>query len=431
MLLPDGGDTSPLSDTRSGSSPPTTTRTAARTATQLTPVKIDCDVSKSLDLPQNFKQATGGTSTMGGIIKSIFLTGSISPHKSPFSSRRKPAGAPVPVTPPGSGVSSKRTTPNSDAGKVWDVAVDVDAYVKRTSSDGFLAAASADGTPTLKRYSSDASLTSSSSDYFAAASAAPTPTTLAPLEGWSSAARTVDGAPQQRQSGSPSSSFLTVPVQGHGSCGIGIDFVPVDGGAKIVGIAEGGSAALHGGLEVGQVFCSVNGESAAGKSVAELVLLVTGEPGSECTLELQDARGINQSVTIVRNTKKLLLLAVPVQGHGSCGIGIDFVPVDDGAKIVGIAEGGSAALHGGLEVGQVFCSVNGESAAGKSVAELVLLVTGEPGSECTLELQDARGINQSVTIVRNVNPLDLDRLIALERTCMTEEGRVQVEAPLC
>jgi len=207
----------------------------------------------------------------------------------------------MPVTPPGSGVSSKRTTPNSDADKVWDVAVDVDAYVKRTSYDGSLAASSAAGTPTLKRYSSDASLTSSSSDYLAAASAAPTPTTLAPLEGWSSSARTVDGTPQQHQSGSPSSSFLTIPVQGHGSCGIGIDFVPVDGGAKIVGIAEGGSAALHGGLEVGQVFCSVNGESSAGKSVAELVLMVTGEPGSECTLELQDARGINQSVTIVRN----------------------------------------------------------------------------------------------------------------------------------
>jgi C-terminal processing protease CtpA/Prc len=107
--------------------------------------------------------------------------------------------------------------------------------------------------------------------------------------------------------------------------------------------------------------------------------------------------------------------------------------VDGGAKIVGIAEGGSAALHGGLEVGQVFCSVNGESSAGKSVAELVLMVTGEPGSECTLELQDARGINQSVTIVRNVNmPLDLDRLvIAQERTCTTPEGRVQAEAPLC
>lgn len=210
----------------------------------------------------------------------------------------------MPVTPPGSGVKSKRTTPNSDAGKVWNVAVDVDANVNRTSSDGFLAAASADGTPRLKRYSSDASLTSSSSDNLAAASAAPTPTALAPLEGhsegWSSAARTVDGAPQQQQSGSPSPSFLTVPVHGHGSCGIGIVFLPVDGGAKIVGIDEGGSAALHGGLEVGQVFCSVNGESAVGKSVAELVLMVTGPPGSDCTLGLQDASGINQTVTIDR-----------------------------------------------------------------------------------------------------------------------------------
>jgi C-terminal processing protease CtpA/Prc len=107
--------------------------------------------------------------------------------------------------------------------------------------------------------------------------------------------------------------------------------------------------------------------------------------------------------------------------------------VDGGAKIVGITEGGSAALHGGLEVGQVFCSVNGESAAGKSVAELVLMVTGEPGSECNLELQDASGINQTLTIVRNVNMLlDVDRLvIAQERTCMMPEGRVQVEADLC
>ena len=287
MQVPDGGDTSPLSARRPGSSSPTITRTAAR-AFQLDPLKIECNVSKSLDLPQNCKQAKGGTSTMGGIIKSIFVTGSISLQKAAFSSRRNSAGAPMPVTPPGRGASSKSTTPNCDAGKVWDVVLDVDANVKRTSSDGFLATA---GTPTMKRYSSDASLTSSSSDCLAAASAAPTPTTLAPLEGWN-----------QRQSGS----FRTVPVQGHGSCGIGIDFVPVDGGAKIVGITEGGSAALHGGLEVGQVFCSVNGESAAGKSVAELVLMVTGEPGSECNLELQDASGINQTLTIVRNVNMLL-----------------------------------------------------------------------------------------------------------------------------
>ena len=37
-------------------------------------------------------------------------------------------------------------------------------------------------------------------------------------------------------------------------------------------------------------------------------------------------------------------------------------------QIVGINERGAAALHGGLKAGQVFCSINGISAAGKSIA---------------------------------------------------------------
>jgi len=96
--------------------------------------------------------------------------------------------------------------------------------------------------------------------------------------------------------------------------------------------------------------------------------------------------------------------AVPVQGQGSCGIGITFVPMHGGAKIVGITEGGSAALHGGLKAGQVFCSVDGKSAAGKSTAELVLMITGEPGSQCVLEIEDASGVNQFVTLDRLVVP---------------------------
>jgi hypothetical protein len=104
------------------------------------------------------------------------------------------------------------------------------------------------------------------------------------------AARTVLGDPQQPESGYVLG-LHAVPVQGQGSGGIGIAFRPVEGGAQvrccwrfpsaprlhcivtqifdqIVRINERGSAALHGGLKVGQVFCSVNGKSAARKSIA-------------------------------------------------------------------------------------------------------------------------------------------------------------------
>jgi hypothetical protein len=105
------------------------------------------------------------------------------------------------------------------------------------------------------------------------------------------------------------------------------------------------------------------------------------------------------------HTVVLGLHAVPVQGQGSCGIGITFIPcVDGGAKIVGITEGASAALHGGLKAGQVFCSVDGKSTAGKSTAELVLMITGEPGSQCVLEIKDASGVDQFVTVDRMVVP---------------------------
>jgi hypothetical protein len=36
--------------------------------------------------------------------------------------------------------------------------------------------------------------------------------------------------------------------------------------------------------------------------------------------------------------------------------------------------------------------------------ELVLLITGEPGSQCNIELQDESGINLNVTIDRMVIP---------------------------
>ncbi len=36
--------------------------------------------------------------------------------------------------------------------------------------------------------------------------------------------------------------------------------------------------------------------------------------------------------------------------------------------------------------------------------ELVQMISGEPGSQCNLELQDASGINQNVTIDRMVVP---------------------------
>ena len=104
------------------------------------------------------------------------------------------------------------------------------------------------------------------------------------------------------------------------------------------------------------------------------------------------------------HTVILGLHAVPVQGQGSCGIGITFIPVDGGAKIVGITEGAPAALHGGLKAGQVFCSVDGKSTAGKSTAELVLMITGEPGSQCVLEIKDASGVDQFVTVDRMLVP---------------------------
>ena len=95
---------------------------------------------------------------------------------------------------------------------------------------------------------------------------------------------------------------------------------------------------------------------------------------------------------------------------GSCyGIGISF---PRGMVVSRLLECGSAALHGGLhggptlsgagisEVGPVCRSVVGESAA-KSTAELILVIigfTGQPGSQCVLELKDAIGINRFVEL---------------------------------
>eukprot|EP00802_Teleaulax_amphioxeia_P018862 Tamp_19072.p1 GENE.Tamp_19072~~Tamp_19072.p1 ORF type:complete len:328 (+),score=76.74 Tamp_19072:283-1266(+) len=114
-------------------------------------IKGECDVRKNLDLPQDAKQAkTGKPSTIGGMMKSLSgsFVGTPKATSEMFSSRRTPSGAPNPTTPPFRGDTSTSTTPNSDVGKMWDVEVDVETALKRSSTDGALSAASAAPTPT-------------------------------------------------------------------------------------------------------------------------------------------------------------------------------------------------------------------------------------------------------------------------------------------
>lgn len=166
-------------------------------------------------------------------------------------------------------------------------------------------------------------------------------------------------------------------VHGQGEAGIGINFVVVDNGAQVCArtccqkfhfallensadracahtclqiaeVKEGGPAALHGQLAPGDIFVSVDGQPTKGKSLEvrkkplfnactrmpltskeakrtavwhrskavlwlqELVVMLTGDVGSDCILEMYDSEDINVRVAITRGT------VPPPKGTSAC-----------------------------------------------------------------------------------------------------------------
>lgn len=69
------------------------------------------------------------------------------------------------------------------------------------------------------------------------------------------------------------------------------------------------------------------------------------------------------------------------------GIGISFVPDQDGNLLIAhLVPGGPALMSGQLFIGDRLLSVSGQSVAGKTVPEIIRMVLGPKGSEVRLEV---------------------------------------------
>jgi carboxyl-terminal processing protease len=80
------------------------------------------------------------------------------------------------------------------------------------------------------------------------------------------------------------------------------------------------------------------------------------------------------------------------------GVGVELTMEAAGARVVRVMDG-SPAKEAGLEVGDVLLEIDGMSARGKKLAEVVKKVRGEPGSQLTA-LARTKGGNKSVTMTR-------------------------------
>ena len=69
------------------------------------------------------------------------------------------------------------------------------------------------------------------------------------------------------------------------------------------------------------------------------------------------------------------------------GIGISFVPDQDGNLLIAhLVPGGPALMSGQLFIGDRLLSVSGQSVAGKAVPEIIRMVLGPKDSEVRLEV---------------------------------------------
>lgn len=80
------------------------------------------------------------------------------------------------------------------------------------------------------------------------------------------------------------------------------------------------------------------------------------------------------------------------------GVGVELTMEAAGARVVRVLRG-SPAKEAGLEAGDVVLEIAGASARGKTLAEVVKALRGEPGSQVTL-LARTSGGNKQVTLTR-------------------------------
>lgn len=147
---------------------------------------------------------------------------------------------------------------------------------------------------------------------------------------------------------------------------------------------------------------SFRSESASDAPIGSDDLLCLRQSGGRSVSDAnpQDDSGISAAQTVVeqdeyRDPSLLGLHGIPVAGQGRCGIGINFVMLDDGAmvlpmhvpeslcilpwflscdatcfvlQVVDVKEGGPAALNGRVHPGVKVCAVDGKCAAGRTLS---------------------------------------------------------------
>jgi membrane-associated protease RseP (regulator of RpoE activity) len=130
----------------------------------------------------------------------------------------------------------------------------------------------------------------------------------------------------------------------------------------------------------------------------------------DCTLEAMKKDGMlrrrseQETLRLVAGADpQRVRLELPEERTG--GIGVRFLPISTGMRVVSVVEGGPA-WEAGLEVGDVIVSVDGEAVDGLDTEEFVRRMTGPEGSSVDFEIlysdtdQASQGQEQVVEQVR-------------------------------
>jgi carboxyl-terminal processing protease len=83
------------------------------------------------------------------------------------------------------------------------------------------------------------------------------------------------------------------------------------------------------------------------------------------------------------------------------GIGVELTIATDGLpEVVKVLPGGSAA-EAAIAAGDKFLSIDGQAAAGKTLADVVTLLRGQPGTQVAIEVQRQAGRRERIVVKRH------------------------------